>query len=287
MNNDQMRVATYVDKGGVAKTTSSAHIAASAVEDHGLDTLIIDLAGSQNDIATHFGLDEAIAADDNSAPISAVFGDQWEIIREGIDDVVDRMIYATDEGVDIIPSDPGLEGADNNLANVPIEERFTKLSDFIDDDLGRYDFIVLDLPGKPDNIAINGLIAAGDIVTPVKPGKFEENQLGKIQEDLRQMRDEDLDDLHLPRGLHLTQVLVTMYQRNHRMQDQFVEHVETEYPDLAAPAIVPQSENVLQAQGVGCTLFAMDDEDLYNTGERARDAYRQITADLLQKLRHD
>lgn len=110
---DQYRIATYASKGGVGKTTTAAHVAASAVQDHGLDTLIIDLAGAQNDIATHYGVAETIETDENNAPISAVFGEQWDIIRDGIDDVVERMVYETDEGVDIIPSDMGLEGADN------------------------------------------------------------------------------------------------------------------------------------------------------------------------------
>lgn len=44
----------------------------------------------------------------------------------GIDDVVKRMIYETSESVDVIPSSPGLEGANNNLANVPIEQCYTK-----------------------------------------------------------------------------------------------------------------------------------------------------------------
>jgi len=284
---DQLRVATYVEKGGVAKTTSAAHIAASAVQDHGLKTLLIDLAGTQNDIATHFGLDEAVTVDDNSAPISAVFGDQWSIIRDGIDDVVDRMIYETSEGVDVIPSDPGLEGADNNLANVPIEERYTKLEAFISADLAHYDFIILDLPGKGDNIAINGLVAAGDVVAPVKPGKFEQNQLAQIEEDLRIIREEDLDDVALPRPLRLCQVIVTMYQQNRRLQEAFVKHVEETYPDLVAPAVVNQTEDVLHVQADGHTLFGVSDEALYETGMRARDAYRAITADLLDRLRHD
>lgn len=283
---NQRRVATYVEKGGVAKTTTSAHIAASAVQDHGLKTLVIDLAGTQNDIATHFGLDEAIADDEDSAPISAVFGDQWSIIRDGIDDVVDRMIYETSEGVDVIPSDIGLEGADNNLANVPIEERYTKLEAFISADLSHYDLVILDLPGKGDNIAINGLVAAGNVIAPVKPGKFEQNQLGQIQEDLRVIREDDLDDVSLPRPLQLRQVIVTMYQQNRRLQEAFVDHVESAYPDLMAPAVVNHTEDILHVQADGHTLFGVSDDALYETGQRAREAYRAITDDLLTRLTH-
>lgn len=287
MQTEQRRVAVYVEKGGVAKTTTAAHIAASAVQDHGLDTLIIDLAGTQNDIATHFGLTDRIAAAADSAPISAVFGEQWNIIRDGIDDVVERMLFETAEGVDVIPSDPGLDGADNQLANVPIEDRYSKLAAFIDADLSHYDFVILDLPGKGDNIAINGLVAAGDVVAPVKPGAFERSQLGQLQTALRVIREEDLADVALPRPPHLRQVVVTMFQQNRRRQEDFVEHVEAEYPDLVAPAIVNRTEDVLHAQADGHTLFGVPDDNLYDTGKRAREAYREITSDLLHRLSHD
>jgi chromosome partitioning protein len=197
------------------------------------------------------------------------------------------MIYETSEGVDVIPSDPGLEGSDNNLANVPIEERYTKLEAFISADLSHYDLVILDLPGKSDNIAINGLVAAGDVIAPVKPGKFEQNQLGQIEADLRVIREEDLEDVSLPRPLALRQVIVTMYQQNRRLQEAFVEHVETEYPDLVAPAVVNHTEDILHVQADGHTLFGVSDEALYDTGKRARAAYYENTADLLDRLRHE
>lgn len=281
---DQIRTATYVEKGGVAKTTTAAHIAAAAAKHHDLDTLIIDLAGTQNDIAAHFGLTDTINKDEDSVPISAIFSDQWRMIRDGIDDVLGRMIYKTEEGVDVIPSDMGLEGADNNLASEPIEQRYTKLNEFIDEELTHYDLIILDLPGKSDNIAINGLVAAGDVIAPVKPGTFEKNQLGNIQRDLAAIRDEDLSDVDLPRGLTLSQVIVTMYQTNRRLQEEFTQHVKDEYSELAAPVTVNQTEDILHVQSDGQTLFGTPDDELYKTGIRARQRYETITHDLLERL---
>jgi chromosome partitioning protein len=170
------------------------------------------------------------------------------------------------------------------LASVPIEERYTKLQEFVDEQLGHYDLVVLDLPGKSDNIAINGLVAAGDVLAPVKPGKFEQNQLASIQKDLAAIRDEDLTDVDLPRRLQLVQVIVTMFQSNRTLQEDFVDHVNEEYADLAAPVPVNQTEDILHAQSDGHTLLCVSDEGLYETGKRARERYETITADLLERL---
>lgn len=154
----------------------------------------------------------------------------------------------------------------------------------VSDELSHYDLVVFDLPGKPDNIAINGLVAAGSVVAPVKPGAFERNQLAPIRTNLADIRDQDLADVGLPRGLTLEQVVVTMYQTNRKRQEEFVEHVRDEYAGLAAPSVVPSTEDILHAQADGCTLFAREDDELYSTGLRARDAYQDITEDILSRL---
>lgn len=51
------RVTVYISKGGLGKTTTTAHIAVDASQ-RGLDVCLVDLAGNQNDAAKQFGLFE-------------------------------------------------------------------------------------------------------------------------------------------------------------------------------------------------------------------------------------
>jgi chromosome partitioning protein len=44
---ETMWAAFYVEKGGVGKTTSAAHIAVAAASTHDLDVILLDLAGTQ------------------------------------------------------------------------------------------------------------------------------------------------------------------------------------------------------------------------------------------------
>jgi chromosome partitioning protein len=270
------RAAFYVEKGGVGKTTSTAHVGVSAHQDHGLDVLLIDLAGTQNDLSTQFGV--ADATHDPTAPISAVFGDNWEFIQENIPEIIDQMTFETGEGPDLIPADPGLTGADNNLTNIAIEDRFAKLDAFIADKIApRYDLVLLDLPGKEDNIALNGLFAAENIVTPLPPGAFERAQLDKLRTDLETIRGDHPVD---PR---LTMVIPTIVNQTTNLSERFVSEIETEFSEIVATPVT-DTANIKNEQAAGQTLFAIEDDELYQTGKRARRAYQDLTTDLLGRV---
>lgn len=277
MDSELKTAVLYVPKGGVAKTTSAAHIAVSAVQDHDLRTLVIDLAGRQNDVARQFGMADKV--DEPRVPVSTVFGDSWDIIVDKLDDVTSEMVLGTDEGPDIIPSDPKLNSADNNLANEVVETRYEYMGRFVESELAdRYDFVLVDLPGKEDNIALNGLMAVEDTIAPVRPGEFEEAQLSNLQDDLNAMG-ESFDGVD-PR---LSLVIPTMIQRTTNQSSDFLDDLEAAYPDRVTPPVV-QSANIGAAQSEGKTLFAIPDDELYQTGRDAKEAYRQITTQLLERL---
>jgi len=271
------RAATYVQKGGVGKTTTTAHMAVAAARDHDLDAVLVDLAGTQNDLSTQFGLTEQI--EDIDIPISAVFSDEWHIVVDSVEDLLGRMVFETSEGVDIIPADPGLGGADNNLANVPVDERFDKLDSFVADQLAtEYDLVLFDLPGAENNIALNGLVAAENIVAPLKPGAFESEQLDNLQADLDRIRDEQ------PVNPELSMVIPTMIDKRTNLSERFVEELADEHPETAAPAHVSKSQAVSNWQERGRTLFAVPEDELTSTGERVRESYRENTRALLERL---
>lgn len=270
-----IEAAIYVEKGGVGKTTSAGHLG-RALSDEGLDVLLIDLAGRQNDLAMQFGLNEII--DDVDAPISAIFRDDWDFLRGEIEDVVNRMIYDTGHGPDLIPSDPGLEGQDNNLASVPLESRFTKLREFVRNDLRDYDAILYDLPGKESNIALNGLVAAENVVAPVKPGEFERTQLDKLPTILEEIGEDT------PITPTLRMIIPTAVESQKNIHQDFLKYVNSEYPDLVAPTHVPNSANVEAAPSTGRTVFDIPNDELYSTGKRARDAYQTNAVELTDRL---
>lgn len=271
------RAAVDIGKGGVGKTTTIAHIAAQAE-----NAIAIDLSAKQNDLATHFGVDVS----DPDVPLSAVFSDKWDIITDSIENVVERMTYETNEGVDIIPSDPGLSGADNNLGSIPVEDRYLKMNQFVDEHLAeQYDAVLFDLAGKEDNITLNGVVAATNLISPACPGKFEENQLKQEVLDTDEFRNDygqTLDEHSIPHP-QLRMVIPTMIDQRENESQRFLDYLNETFDGLVTEPIV-NSANVGSAQTSGSTLYAMDDDELYKTGERAKEAYRNIASELLSTI---
>lgn len=280
MPGGQRRFAVYVDKGGVAKTTSIGHIGRSMAEHHDLDVLLVDAAGRQNDLATLFGLGDEVSGG-VEAPLSAIFREDWEFIRENIPDVVDRMVFETEyPGLSIIPSDPGLEGADNDLASLPLEERYDKLDEFVSTELDEYDVVAFDLPGKESNIALNGLVAAENVVATAKPGEFERRQVDQLPDVLTGI----VADYPRELDLEIVMILPSAVDNQKNMHQEFVGYIEENYPDLVAPEVINNAVDIEESAKRGSTVFAVDDDDLYRTGKRARSAYRTVTTDLLERL---
>jgi len=118
-NTNTLRACVFLDKGGVGKTTSTAHLGVPISEEH--DTLLIDLAGKQNDLAKQFGLWEAVVENEDDWPnISTVFDDDWDTIAEKVPGAVEGMIYETVEGPDLLPAHKGLDQVDAELARADL-----------------------------------------------------------------------------------------------------------------------------------------------------------------------
>jgi chromosome partitioning protein len=78
-------------------------------------------------------------------------------------------------------------------------------------------------------------------------------------------------------------VIPTMISGRTKQSQAFVDDLEATYPDVAA-APVAESQNIGNLQGEGKTLFAVDEDELYATGQRAREAYSANAATLIDTI---
>ena len=278
MPDTALRAATFLDKGGVGKTTATAHLGV-ALDRQGYDVLLLDLAGKQGDLAKHFGLWEEVQADDDRWPnITTVFQDEWETISEKLPTAVEDLIIPSGEGPDLIPAHESLDGLDATLGNInEAAERYSRLDEFltgyVEDD---YDVILLDLPGSTSNIAYNGLWAAKHVVAPVRPGPFEAGQAAQLRRDLKTIREEQ------EVAIELVMVLLNEVDERTKAGKAYLEEFESEYPEALAPAQIPSSQDVQNAQMNGGTLFILDRPS--QTAKRAIDAYETDAEGLVERL---
>nr|EGQ39609.1 MAG: ATPase involved in chromosome partitioning [Candidatus Nanosalinarum sp. J07AB56] len=279
MPSSALRAAVFLDKGGVGKTTATAHLGV-ALDRHGHDVLLVDLAGKQGDLAKHFGLWADVQTDDDRWPnITTVFQDEWETIVKKLPAAVEDLVIPTGEGPDLIPAHESLDGLDATLGNIDDpEERYNRLekflSGYIEDD---YDIILLDLPGSTSNIAYNGLWAAKHVVAPVRPGPFEAGQATQLRRDLKTIRNEQ--DV----AIELVMVLLNEVDERTKAGKAYLEEFQTEYPDSLAPVQISSSQDVQNAQMDGGTLFGLGRPS--QTAARAIEAYETDAQVLVERLR--
>lgn len=275
MDSNTHRAALFLDKGGVGKTTSTAHLGVALADEY--DVLLIDLAGKQNDLAKHFGLWEAVNDDEDRWPnISTVMSEDWATIREKVPGAVEDMIWSTDEGADLIPAHEGLDQADDELASVPVPQRYEFIDRFLSEDVDGYDVVLIDLPGLTNNITLNGLWATRHVVAPVELGPFEEKQMGILLTDLREIANAfDLE-------IRVDMVLPNRVDARTTLSDELLEALAAEYPETIAPAHIPRSQDIKNAQSEGRTVFALEEPS--TTARRARDAYETNAAELINRL---
>ncbi|SIS20304.1 ParA family protein [Natronorubrum thiooxidans] len=272
-----MRAAAFLDKGGVGKTTATAHLGV-ALHNNGYDVLMIDLAGKQNDLAKHFGLLEEWEESEQKPNIAHVFDDSWDYIAENIDGVVEKLTLATEEGPDLMPAHKGLDQVDDELASRPVEERYVIFDQFLSEHVEPqgYDVILIDLPGLTNNITLNGLQAAENIIAPIELGEFEEAQLEALHEDLEEY------NATLDTKLSVQMIIPNRVQASTNLDSELLDELADEYPETVAPNHVPQSQDIRNAQSDGMTAFGLEEPS--STATRARDAYEANAAELVERI---
>lgn len=268
----------FLDKGGVGKTTSTAHFGVALAEE-GQDVLMIDLAGKQGDLAKHFGVWGDLGDPDDRWPnIATVLNTDWDKVRKQLPDATEQMIVATDEGPDLIPAHLGLDGVDDDLASVPVPERYQMLESFLQEDIEPlgYDVVLVDLPGLTNNITLNGLWATGHVIAPIELGEFERQQMATLKADIDEIAEK------FDKHIEISMIVPNRVDTRTKLSEELLAELDEEWTDLIAPEHVPKSQDIRNNQRAGQTIFA--DEDVSSTAARARESYRTNSEYLISQL---
>ncbi len=235
------RVITVANqKGGVGKTTSTVNIAA-ALALHGLRVLVLDL-DPQGNASTALGL-----------PHAAGTPSIYEVLVEGLP-LAEVVRPVTDiPGLFGAPSTIDLAGAEIELVSlVARESRLRRALDAYTGAQGRFDYVFIDCPPSLGLLTVNAMVAAEEVFIPIQCEYYALEGLGQL------VRNVDLVRAHLNPGLHVSTILLTMYDARTRLAAQVADEVRAHFGERVLKTVVPRSVRVSEAPSYGQTVMTYD-----------------------------
>ena len=235
------RVLTVANqKGGVGKTTTTVNIAA-AMAQAGLRVLVIDL-DPQGNASTALGID-------HHAEVPSVY----DVLVDGmpLDDVVQAC--ASVPGLFCAPATIDLAGAEIELVSlVARESRLLRALRGAAAGPVNYDYVLIDCPPSLGLLTVNAMVAASEVFIPIQCEYYALEGLSQLLKNI------DLIKAHLNPDLHVSTILLTMYDGRTRLSAQVADEVRTHFPVEVLATSVPRSVRVSEAPSFGETVMTYD-----------------------------
>jgi chromosome partitioning protein len=232
-------------KGGVGKTTTTVNVAA-ALAQAGLRVLVVDI-DPQGNASTALGID-------HHSDVPSIY----DVLLDG-----KAIVDVVQECVDVpnlwcVPATIDLAGAEIELVSVVARETRMQraLSSYIDGALERgeerFDYVLIDCPPSLGLLTVNAFVAADEVFIPIQCEYYALEGLSQLLKNI------ELIKMHLNPGLHVSTILLTMYDGRTRLSAQVADEVRTHFPAHVLRTTVPRSVRISEAPSHGQTVMTYD-----------------------------
>ena len=224
-------------KGGVGKTTSTVNMAA-ALATYGQKVLVVDL-DPQGNASTALGVEH------HAGVISS-----YEMLIGEANAAEAIQITPSNPDLHCIPATIDLAGAEIEL--VSLERREYRLADALRKGYVAaegYDYILIDCPPSLGLLTINAMTAVDEVLIPIQSEYYALEGVGQLLNNISMIRE------HLNPSLHISAVLLTMYDGRTKLAEDVSAEVRKQFGDVVLRNIIPRSVKVSEAPGYGQTVI--------------------------------
>lgn len=245
-------------KGGVAKTTTAINLAAILAKDGGGHVLLID-ADSQCNCTEFFDANPGLG---NLATILR-FDEESPHLTPGDNWYIQSTAY---ENLDILPGDDSL--MDLDLSKVELGKcNINILRSLVESLKDSYDYILIDCPPAFNAASAAALVAADDVIIPIKLDAFSLRGMGNLMRQIKNMR-------RINPRLRVAGLLPTMWYKDPQIQS-----AEQQLRDAGLPVF----HHIRRSDKVDRMTFQQDPLLISSPNSAAGVDYRKFVAEYVRE----
>ena len=229
-------IAVANQKGGVGKTTTTINLAASLAELN-KKVLVIDV-DPQGNTTSGFGVDKTQL---RYSTYSVLTGEV---------DIRSAIIPTCVKGLDILPSNIDLAGAEVELVSATDRERVLKK--VLAPIRNTYDYILIDCPPSLALLTVNALTAANSILIPIQGEYYALEGLSQLMNTIK------LAKKHLNPALEVEGVVLTMYDSRSRLVQNVTEEIYKFFGKKVFSSKIPRNVRLGEAPSFGLPIMLFE-----------------------------
>lgn len=247
-------IAIANQKGGVGKTTTAINLGASLAAND-LRVLVID-SDPQGNTTTGLGVQKE---EGTLTLYDALLGQQ---------ELAATVAATGFEGLDLVPADKNLIGANIELVDIP--EREFRLRERLKTLRDKYDFVLIDCPPALDLLTLNALLAADSVLVPIQCEFFALEGVSELMDTIDRIRD------GFGHPLRIQGILLTMYDERTNLTRQVAKDLREFFGSDVLRTIIPRSVRLAEAPSYGKPIL------VYDVRSRAAESYIQLAKEILE-----